>query len=193
MVKNKKLFTIVTIIVILCIMMIGMSLVYASVTSKLNIFGHASMDTSRWNVHFQNLSEPYFDGKTEEISRPVFYKNSTTLSNINICFANVNDAVRYTFEVTNDGDIDAKISSIIKLKPICTGTGTNSYEDSNFVCNNLNYTLTYSDGKEIKDGDILYKGQTKLLELKLEYLGSHLPKDIVKVSEINITLVYIQK
>lgn len=106
---------------------------------------------------------------------------------------NINDGVNYTFNVVNDGDLDAKISSIVMPKPVCTSTGDTAYEDSSLICDNLNYSLTYLDGTEIKIGDTLEKGQSKSLILKLEYLGTNLPQNVVEISGLSIALIYVQK
>lgn len=193
MFKRKKVFSVIGVLIVACISIIGMSFVYASVTSKLSIDGYASMNSAKWSVHFQNLSNASIKGTTIEITKPTLKNNSTSIGNFDVKFMNVNDGVKYTFEVINDGDLDAKISSIVIPKPICTGTGETSYEDSNLICNNLNYSLTYSDGTEIKSGDILDKGQSKPFVLNLEYSGTQLPQNVVEISGLSITLIYVQK
>lgn len=191
--SKKRIFSVIAILFIACISMTAISFAYASVTSKLSIDGYASMNTAKWSVHFQNLSNANLKGTTLEITKPTLQNNSTSISNFNVEFMNVNDGVNYTFEVINDGSLDAKVSSIVIPKPICTGIGTTSYEDAELICNNLNYSLTYIDGTKIQTGDTLDKGQLKSFILNLEYSGTQLPQNVVKISGLSITLIYIQK
>lgn len=193
MMKTKKIFSLIGILFITCVSVIGISFTYASITSKLSIDGYASMNSMKWSVHFQNLSNANLKGTTLEVNKPTLKNNSTSISDFEVKFMNINDGVNYTFDVINDGDLDAKISSIVIPKPVCTSTGDTAYEDSSLICDNLNYSLTYLDGTEIQIGDTLEKGQSKSLVLKLEYLGTKLPQNVVEISGLSIALIYVQK
>ena len=193
MMKTKKIFSLIGILFITCVSVIGISFTYASITSKLSIDGYASMNSMKWSVHFQNLSNANLKGTTLEVNKPTLKNNSTSISDFEVEFMNINDGVSYTFDVINDGDLDAKISSIVMPKPVCTSTGDTAYEDSSLICDNLNYSLTYLDGTEIQIGDTLERGQSKSLVLKLEYLGTKLPQNVVEISGLSIALIYVQK
>lgn len=193
MMKTKKIFSLIGILFITCISVIGISFTYSSITSKLSIDGYASMNSIKWSVHFQNLSNANLKGTTLEVNKPILKNNSTSISDFEVEFMNINDGVSYTFDVINDGDLDAKISSIVIPKPVCTSTGDTAYEDSSLICDNLNYSLTYLDGTEIQIGDTLERGQSKSLVLKLEYLGTKLPQNVVGISGLSIALIYVQK
>lgn len=193
MLKGKKIFNVIGIIFVACISITGISFTYASVTSKLSIDGYASMNTARWSIHFRNLSNANLNGTASEIAKPILQNNSTSISNFDIMFMNVNDGVTYKFEVINDDDIDAKVSSILIPKPICKGIDETSYEDASLICDNLNYSLTYADGTKIQAGDTLDKGQSKSFVLNLEYSGTKLPQNVVEIFGLSITLIYIQK
>lgn len=155
---SKKIFRIIVILFISGIAIISVSFVYASITSQLSIDGYASMNPAKWSVNFQNLSNSNLKGNTIEVTNPILQHNSTNISNFNVEFQSVKDGVSYNFDVMNDGNLDAKVSSIFIPKPICTGTDSNYYEDKKLICDNLNYSLTYADGTKIKEGDILNKG-----------------------------------
>ena len=193
MLEGKKIFNVIGIFIITCILMIGISFAYETITNKLPINGYASMNTAKWSVHFQNLSNANLKGKAIEINKPILQNNSTSISDFDVMFETVNDGVTYTFEVVNDGDLDAKISSIVIPKPVCMEIGGTSSKDSDLICANLNYSLTYADGTSIKIGDSLDKGQSKSFILNLEYLGTQLPQNVVEISELSIALIYVQK
>lgn len=193
MIKSKKIFNVITILFVVCIAITGISFTYASVTSKLSIGGYIPISLAKWSIHFQNLSNANLKGTALEVTKPTLQNNSTSISNFDVKFMNVNDGVTYTFEVINDGSLDAKISSIVISKPICKGAIETSYEYLGLICDNFNYSLTYIDGTEIQIGDSLDKGQSKSFVLNLEYSGTNLPQDVVEISGISIALIYVQK
>ena len=58
----------------------------------------------------------------------------------------------------------------------------------------LTYTLTYTDGGQtVSQGDVLNNGETKNMTLKLAYDSDKLPSDDVTISDLGITLNYVQK
>lgn len=74
MMKTKKIFSLIGILFITCISVIGISFTYASITSKLSIDGYASMNSMKWSIHFQNLSNANLKGTTLEVTKPTLKK-----------------------------------------------------------------------------------------------------------------------
>ncbi len=180
-------------ICILCLSVVaGLSLAYASMTRKLDIEGYASMNSKSWSVHFANLSNASLSNYAVEISKPQLRDNATSISGFNIKLHQLGDYASYTFDVVNDGDFDATISSLTIPKPVCSGLGINAQRDENLICNNLIYTLTYTNGDAVELGDVLTKDHSNKLRLTLKYVGSSLPENVVEISGLGITIVYSQ-
>lgn len=74
------------------------------------------------------------------------------------------DAVEYLFSVINDGTIPAKLSR----DPLYL---TMDY----YTKKHISYTALYEDGSEIKAGDTIKPGETKIIRVKIIYLH---PADI---------------
>ena len=66
---------------------------------------------------------------------------------------------------------------------------------SNDVCSNVEYTLAYDDGTDIRTGDYLDKGEKRAakLTLSLKETMSSVPSEDVDITNIAATLFYSQK
>ena len=191
--KNKKILLISSISLAVIIVL---GIVYAAFTQQLNIAGSATGRSSKWDIHFENLSNVSLNGTAKELTAPTINTNSTQISNYSVSLTSPGDYVEYTFDVVNDGDYDATLTNLSKTAPSCQGTGDNASNDASNVCGKLTYTLTYSDGTTVSQSDTLASKETKTMKLKLLYQefndDSLLPKMDVTISGLGITLTYTQ-
>lgn len=190
--RNGKALAIIALLVAI----VGLSVGFAALSTVLTINGTGKVKTSNWDVHFANLgSTPTKVGTATEETAPVL--TDTTVQTFDVSLMTPGDSITYTFDVTNAGSYDARISSITIPTPQCTGTGDNATTDASNVCNNLTYTLKYDNGTAVAANDTLNMGETKHLVLKLEYSSSvtadQLPTANVTISELQIPIVYVQK
>lgn len=205
----------VSLIAGLVVACVGISIGYAAFSSVLTIKSTAQVEGMSWKIEFQNLSAATLTGNAQKISDPVISEDKTELSSYNINFLDPGDSVTYTFQIANNGTIDAKLSDIIKETIVCEGYGTDSQaqQDANNVCSNLEYTLKYAEEEnhynvdgtlsgsstDLMEYDILNAGDTKNVILTLKYKSSvdgatiEEPDDDVSISGLGITLVYSQK
>lgn len=188
--KNRqvKLFAIVAIIIAVA----GMSFSFATMSTNLDIKGSATMGSANWDVHFDKLSSAKLIGKTIEVVHPTITNKSTTISEYHVKFQSPNDGVQYQFDIVNQGEMDAILTTLVVPKPSCTGIGNTALSDATLVCSHLEYTLLYQDGTPVKIGDKLNKKETKQVQLKLVYHGSELPIEEVKIDNLGIVLIYSQ-
>ena len=192
--KNKKILLISSISLAVIIVL---GIVYAAFTQQLNIAGSATGRSSKWDIHFENLSNVSLNGTAKELTAPTINTNSTQISNYSVSLTSPGDYVEYTFDVVNDGDYDATLTNLSKTAPSCAGTGDNASTDASNVCGKLTYTLTYSDGTTVSQNDTLASKETKTMKLKLLYQefndDSLLPKMDVTITGLGITLTYTQQ
>lgn len=180
---------------------IGLSVGFASLSTVLNITGTGTVQSSKWDIHFDNLSAADTGNTTaEEITHPT--EAATSLTDYSVKLQRPGDYVKYTFDVVNDGTYDAKISTISIPTPHCTGNGTNATNDAANVCKYLTYTLTYDDvnNTPVATNDSLtVTEKSKKLVLTLVYdkenaaVAAELPKDDVSISDLDISITYVQK
>ena len=150
---------------------------YAALQTVLNVSGTVVKKGNLWNIYFTNPSSASTVG-------------SATGSKINIQASTLNfqvslykpgDKVTYTVDIKNGGTIDATLNSI-------SLTGVDTAKN-----NNINYTVTYSDGSIIKQGDILNIGTSKTIKIIVEFDST---ATSIAASDINlsfgVTLIYNQ-
>lgn len=171
--KDRKYRFVIILALILSI--VTLSVAFTIVDQVLSIDGTKKLTSSSWNITFDNLSSPSLVGSAT-IEKPAFLRNDSTTFSFEVSFKYSGDSVIYYFDVKNNGSIDAKISSI-NLLGIPNKT------------ENLIWTLTYADGKELSIGDTLGVGITK--NLKLVITATTIP---AKDTSFNLgaTIDYVQ-
>ena len=186
-------------LVALIVAVLGLTVAFASLSQTLTINGTASVDAATWDIHFANLSEAVVTGDAYVTTDPTIEagsdgKANTVIGDYELVLTKPGDSISYTFDVTNAGTIDASLSKLTKaLTPTCSSNASVD-EDATIVCDGLTYTLTYTDGGQtVSQGDALNKGETKNMTLKLAYDSDKLPSDDVTISDLGITLNYVQK
>ena len=188
---------------VLAVGLIGITVAYAALTQQLTINGTAKVASTKWDVHFANLSAgaatgyASTDGKTLAIAGD---KSTSIEGNLGTLRA-PGDTITYTFDIANAGDINAVIDSVTGGQSVtCTST-TQSVADA--VCKELTYSIKYTDGATttIAKGDKLAKANglvptTKNVTLTLTYKATaesaSLPSEDVTVTANGMTINYVQ-
>ncbi len=186
---RSRRFKIISIF-ILILAVIGLSIAYAAMSEVLSITGTAKMNSADWNIKFNNLTVT----KTGDATFILPKLSDTSLLDYEVNLTKPGDGVTFNFDVTNNGNMDARIGTLTIEKPECVGTGSNSVNDAKTVCNNITYKLKNLDGEDVKVGDFLEKKTTKTLQLSLIYDSDadSLPSDDVTVKGLNINIIYDQ-
>lgn len=189
--KTKNLL-----IAVLIIGLVSMTVAYAALTQVLNINAGAKVinKASSWNVHFTNLSAADLDGyATIPTNKGLVLSGTTTLTGLEVNLRAPGDAVTYTFDVVNEGTINAKVSQVV-LPTVAGATYAGASADVTIVKANLEYSLTHADGTAITQNETLNAGTTKSLKLKISYKSSatNLPAADVTVSGLNAHIDYVQ-
>lgn len=191
---NKKLNRLIAIITLI-IALIGLGVSLVAINSTINIAGYDEINTAKWDVHFENLSKVKLTGTAYESSKPIIKNKSTSIDSFNIIFNDAKDTATYFFDVVNSGLLDAKVTTISILKPVCIGINDNSVNksvDASIVCQSFEYSLTYADGKEIKLNDKLPSKSRKRLKLNMKYSGNIWPTNSVKIKDLSASIIYSQ-
>ena len=110
-----------------------------------------------FDIKYTNLLRSNVKGSVEESKVELTKHGLATRTT----FTKSGDAVDYSFDVINDGTINAKLfTNPIKLK-----------KDMYFK-KHIIYTIKYSDGNDVKKGDELKTGETKTIKVHIEYKQS---------------------
>ena len=191
--NRKVLYGLVALALVLSV--VGISIGFASMSQDLTISGSAEVVPATWKIKFANLSSPTIAGDATVDTAPTI-TGDTHIGNYAITLTKPGDSVTYTFDVVNDGTIDAKLTDLVKATPTFTASGTNNgANDTTTVQTNLVYTLTYSDDSAIAVNDELDANDSVTLKLVVGYdtNAAALPDDSVSISGMDITLTYGQK
>lgn len=180
------------ILIMLIAAIVGLSVAYALLSTTLSITGASTVNAASWGIKFSNLAGSATGSATYTL--PTL--SDTSLSDYEIILTAPGDGVTFTFDIVNEGTIDATISSLVKNTPSCSGVAGSSTgtTDAPLVCNNITYSFTYSDGSVIAANDTLSAGETKSVKLSLVYNSSatSLPSNDVAISNLDITIIYGQ-
>ena len=143
------------IVIALLVLVIGISIGYAALSTTLNINGTSTIKTQTWDVHFANVKVTTNSGATVT-KAPTITDGKTTEVTYNEALNQPGSVYEFTVDVVNGGSIAAKTSAAPTLGGN-TQTGI------------FNYTVTWSDGSAITANTTLAAGATKTAKVRVEY------------------------
>ena len=167
----------VLIILAICLAVIAITIAYA--------YRNNRQLYNTWDIHFEDLSASSVG--TAQYTLPKF--SHTILTNYTVSVDNPGDGATFQFKVVNDGNLPARLSSIIKSIPRCSGTSSREAEE---VCNQLVYTILKEDGTELKEGELLSPYSSQLVKVKVSYPdeGTKSLKNTIQVQNLDVDLLY---
>ena len=166
------------IISILFMLIAGLTVAFAALSTTLNINGTAYLDAAKWGIRFENLSSPTKIGSaTTTGTAKIEETKSAEITGMNVGLSIPGDKVTYTVDLVNKGTINAKIDNIEKT--------VLTQEQQRY----LTFKVTDPNGYEIKQGDILEKGETKKITITIEFIKDLTKEDLPKQTS-TISLSY---
>ena len=212
---EKRRGTTVAVVAALIIAVVSLGVAFAAFSSTLTINGSATVVASNWNVFFTtgaSAADPGTSGTALPSGQiaasniqglPATATGSATVKTADFTweasFKTPGDKVVYDFYVRNEGDYNAKITSINAPQISCTKGSPATTE--NTVCGHIHYGL-YKDANgtnAVAENDtIASKGNAHYYVIA--YLdntswapdGSDLPDATVNVSTTQISITYTQ-
>ena len=184
--RNKK----ENIIMILLLLIVGLGIGYALISTDLTINGVGKFNNQSWDVHFEDLTlNP--NNVTLSQGDVAASLNHTTMTDITFTVTLQEPGDFYEFEVTavNNGSLDAMIGLITN------NLNSNPISAQNPVPTYARYTATYSDGIAIAPNHLLGAGYSETYKVRLEYRtdidAEDLP-DTVQTLTFNFGVQYVQ-
>ena len=153
--KNKNIL-----LGVLIVGVISMTIAFAALSTNLRINGITNVAATRWNIHFQNwekVSIPTVtiggNTQTNNAQSPAVNQltmqdnsNVTKVSDVNVTLNGPGDTAKYTFEIINEGTIDAKLDDFT-----VTDTTNNNLVDYQVKC----YESSSLTGTEVDENSVL--------------------------------------
>ena len=160
---------------IIILVILGLIVIYALIFSFKYIYVPKGQE---FDIKYTNLQRTGKVGGAQEEKAELTDHGFETRSN----FQKSGDALEYTFDVVNDGTINAKL----KMDPIYLKADM-------YLKKHIKYQITYTDGTEVKKNDELNAGETKTMKVKFTYEND---ADLATVDsqfyETNVYLLYLQ-
>ena len=150
--KNKRNRGLV---VLLLLLILGISIGYAAISSDLTINTIANIGKAKWDVHFSNIVKN--ENNVTATIEPTI--SEQTEINYSVNLEKPGDFYEFTIDVVNAGTLNAVIAA--------DGVANTELTETQDIY--ANYTVTYADGTEIAAGDTLYAGETKTIKVRIEY------------------------
>ena len=175
---EKERRTKALVVVVLLIVIAGLTVAFAALSTTLNINGTAYLDASKWGIRFENLSSPTKIGSaTTTGTAKIEESKSAEITGINVSLSTPGDKVTYTVDLVNKGTINAKIDNLEKT--------VLTQEQQRYLI----FKVTDKDGREVSEGDILSAGETRSLTITIEFIKD-LTKEDLPASTSTISLSY---
>ena len=171
--RNKRKLIIYVLVGVLMLTTVA----YAALSTVLNVSGTVVKKGNLWNIYFTNPSSASIVGTATGSSINI----QASSLNFQVSLYKPGDKVTYTVDIKNGGTIDAVLNSI-------SLTGLDTAKS-----NSLNYTVTYSNGSTIKEGDTLNIGASRTIKITVEFDSSatSIPESDVNLT-FGVTLIYGQ-
>ena len=112
-------------IAVLIVGLVSMTVAYAAFSTTLTIKSSAKVNNTKWEIKIDNFAQaaaqPNLNGGTSEVTVAEGYNTSgTTISGVEVTFKKPGDVAKFTFNLKNLGDIDAKLNNFTLGEPEST-------------------------------------------------------------------------
>ena len=175
---KKKKNSLNPLIIFLAIIIIILSIIYGIFINPIKQDNDSIKEPLKFDVHFENPQailvpeERMLDGLD-------FNESSTTLSFS--AFLKLNDVYDYTFDVVNNSDTSVSLNQLSMTKA----------NETNSSAENIIYTITWDDGEEIKETDVIERNSRKKVIIHVQDINEENP-DIYKKYNFNLNMNFIK-
>ena len=178
------------VLAVLGVILLGMTIAYASLQTNLNIGGTVDAPAVEWDVHFTNFAKGTVVGSATgptaaELGNKV---TATSISNLAISLPKPGDSITYTWDIVNTGSIDAKLNSYSAGWTCDTGKD----------CTKISYQLSCTNGGSTQNSILVKTTGTSTCTLKVSRAEATVSganqtySDAAASGVINATWNYVQ-
>lgn len=176
------------VLVALVILLLGISIGYAALTTTLVINGESTIKKIVWNMHFANAHTENGSVSIDTAAgeKAAYIPNADeTKVEYKVSLQRPGEFYEFTVDVVNDGTLNAKISS----NPTLLGTdGYNQY---------VEYTTVWDDDRTSSPSanDVIEAGHSRKARVKIKYKENMRTEDLPtedKVLEFTYSMNFVQ-
>ena len=203
--SSKK--TSIIIIIVLIIAIVSLGVAFAAFSTTLNITGHATVESTSWNIVFEGITNenildaPTLTGRAAVTTAPTIKNNATEISSYAVTLQAPGDSVTYNFKVHNKGSFAASVTSIVINSGVNLTTNTSKRTSEANTLNAMDYKLYYTDNNELvgqSAKDCLEPGESENLSLRIVFSSTSatntnvLPSEDLLLDNLGIIVTYTQ-
>ena len=144
-------------ITVFIVLLLGISLGYALLTTNLNILGVSEILNPTWDIHFENVS---VKSGSVTAPTPTIDTDQTTVS-YSVTLNTPGDYFEFTVDAVNAGTIDGMITEI--------SSTLNNVEIEDNLPSALEYSITYADGVKLAEHQLLASGESETYRVRVGY------------------------
>ena len=156
-----------------------LTVVYAALSTTLNINGNAEVTAASWDIYLDNVQ---LNSQSATTTVPkIIDKTTVSFSTI---LSKPGDFYLFTIDIVNDGSIDAMIDSVTKTPEL-------SASQAKY----LNYIIEYQNGESINTKQLVSKKSFVRLNVKVEFRKDITASDLPTTSEtlnLSFKVNYVQ-
>ena len=157
--KQSKLF-------ILILLILGISLGYALLSSTLSIMGTAGINKNTWDIHWNENSIVETPGSVTAKTPAYVSNDEKTIVTFDTELELPGDFYEFTVDAKNYGTIDGQVKKVT-LKFL--DPKTDEVMDIDDLPEYLTYTFTHGDGTEIIENEAIDMGESIKYKFRLEF------------------------
>lgn len=135
-----------------------------SITCFCFISNVSNANDVRWNVYFDNIEVT--QGSVSAEQEATIIGSSRSEITYDVTLGLPGDFYEFTVDIVNDGTVDAMIDQV----------GINRLTEAQKKY--MTYVVTYSDGMEVKENDLLRAGTTEKIRVRLAFKDEVAPLDM---------------
>ena len=187
---EKKRGTTIAVVAALIIAVVSLGIAFAAFSQTLTINGTATVTASKWDVHFENLSNPTISTGATVTTAPTL--TDTSFSGLVVNFNTPGQSISYTWHVVNEGNFNATLSTSPSTlpSPVCKVGDDATATSAVNVCKHLTWTVTGAQSSlAANTGDDTI---TFTLTYNDHNIPAELPTENVTVTLPTYSLVYTQ-
>ena len=164
---------------IVLISIFSLTIIYAALSTTLNINGNAEVSSASWDIHLDNVQ---LNSGSATTTAPTITESRT--ATFSTTLSTPGDFYEFTIDVVNEGSIDAMIDSVTKTPTLTTAQA--KY---------LNYIVEYQNGESINTKQLVAKNSFVRLKVRVEFRKDVIASDLPTQSEtlnLSLTVNYVQ-
>lgn len=171
---------------ILVILLLMVSVVYAALSSTLNINGTSKIAATSWDIHFENAQATSNSNVTPTIAPSALPENKSLLLTYDVQLANPGDVYEFSVDVVNGGTIDGMIE--LFTSTIKVGDGPEEVVSSSTIPSYLSYSVKYSDNSNIQVNRSLNASTSRTIIVHVELKDDITAEELAELDGTTISL-----